>query len=256
MNGKISRKDGLVYAQAVGFRIVRRDADAWQRVLKVGPDQMYSLYVAHTGAHLLGSLLQIADAVCAHPDLDGVGGRVIVHLLEAHTAVGEVVRIAVSILVEHLVCGVVVRGVDNELRKVRTANLWCVGGMEAWRSLSDERRHGGYQGVALQDVRHRVCHLCRLVGGSAVRKIKLHGKLVAFGYRHHSLRQTGEQHGSYCHQCSARQERDARIGKAACQQPCIAHLQIVERLFPCVRFRTAVDALVYHSVLQVRREQD
>ena len=83
----------------------------------------------------------MADAVAAYPYLDGVGGGVVVHLLEAHIAVGEMVGVFVGIFVEHLLRGVVACGVYYELCEVWSAYLWRISGVEARRTLSDECRY-------------------------------------------------------------------------------------------------------------------
>ena len=81
--------------------------------------------------------------------------------------------------------------------------------------------------------------------GCAVREIELHGKLVALGYRHHSLRLLYEQHCTRNDQCRTRGERCARMVEAAVEQPCVARLQIVEGLFACIRLGLGVDAIMY-----------
>ena len=249
MNSKIGREQRLVHTQTVGLGSIRRNPDARQRLLEIGADQIDTFYLMHAGGYLPGGCLQVADAVAAHSYFDRVAGIVVIHLLEADVAIREVVGVAVGISVEYLFGGTVIYCIHDELGKVGTANLRSVGGMETGRTLSDKRGYRRYLRVALQDVSHRICHLCSSIGCGSVRKIELHGKLVSLGNRHHSLRKIHEDDGTDAYQHHAQDEGDARTGETVLQQPGVTHLQIIERLLPGVGGRLTADALMNHPIL-------
>ena len=207
----------------------------------------------HAGSNLLGCGFQIAYAVATHSYFYWVSGVVVIHLLEAYVAVGEVVGVAVGITVEHIFGSIIIHSIHDELRKVGTAYLRSIGGMETGRTLTYKCGYCCHLRVVLLDVVHLISHLCRLLCGSSIGKIELHGKLVSFGNRHHSLRKLYEDNGSYAHQGNTHDKSGARKGETTFQQPSIARHQKDERLLKSEGQRLAAYALMNHHILHIRR---
>lgn len=72
-----------------------------------------------------------------------------------------------AIVMVYLFCGIVIYRIHDKLCKVLTANLWRIGGVETGGTLTNKRGYGCYLRVALQNVGHRICHLCGSCSGGS-----------------------------------------------------------------------------------------
>ena len=116
----------------------------------------------------------------------------VIQLLELHVSVGEIIGVAVRIIIQHPTGGLYRGGVDNELGVILPGQVRGVGSLETGRGSSDKGGDGQDALIFRQQLIETIAHGGGTVQRGSLREIDLDGELIPVGYRHHALAQLSD----------------------------------------------------------------
>ena len=224
----INRQRRLSDSKAVGHIALQHHVHNLLRLVIVGVDIEQFWVFPHKPYQRVADNGETVVIVALDVNLDRRKGHLVIQLLETQLSIGEDILIALRILVNHRLGGVVVDSFHDELCIIVGRKLGSVSDMEPGRRHADKRGDTCDAGVGQQYLSERVGSDAGLLQRSRSVQTHLDGKTVAFGFGQNLYVDRGKQQHPGHHRGGTHRQCDFLVAETPVEQPSITVLQSFE----------------------------